>query len=76
VRALSPQKTLDRGYAVVELAGKRAGQSGTAGHAVVRRPAEAPAGAPLSIRVAEGRFGATSTGTLEQHATETGEPND
>lgn len=59
VRALSPQKTLDRGYAVVELVR----QSPAAGHAVVRRPAEAPAGAPLSIRVAEGRFGATSTGT-------------
>jgi exodeoxyribonuclease VII large subunit len=43
---------------------------------VVRRPAEAPPGAPLSIRVAEGRFGATSTGTQEQQSTETGELND
>jgi exodeoxyribonuclease VII large subunit len=76
VRALSPQKTLDRGYAVVELAGKLAEETGTAGHAVVRRPAEAPPGSPLSIRVAEGRFGATSTGTLEQPTTETGEVND
>lgn len=59
VRALSPQKTLDRGYAVVELVQ----EAPAAGHAVVRRPAEAPAGAPLSVRVAEGRFGATSTGT-------------
>jgi exodeoxyribonuclease VII large subunit len=62
VRALSPQKTLDRGYAVVELAGDQAARIAEAGHAVVRRPAEAPAGAALSIRVAEGRFGATSTG--------------
>jgi exodeoxyribonuclease VII large subunit len=63
VRALSPQKTLDRGYAVVELAGGQAAPTAVAGHAVVRRPADAPAGSPLSIRVAEGRFGATSTGT-------------
>ena len=60
VRALSPQQTLDRGYAVVELAR----EIPSAAHAVVRRPAEAPAGAPLSIRVAEGRFGATSTGMI------------
>jgi exodeoxyribonuclease VII large subunit len=76
VRALSPQKTLDRGYAVVELTGNQAERAGTAGHAVVRRPAEAPSGAPLSIRVAEGRFGATSTGTLEHPTTETGVLND
>jgi exodeoxyribonuclease VII large subunit len=81
VRALSPQKTLDRGYAVVELAGPHAASSGT-GHAVVRRPADAPTGQPLAIRVAEGRFGATSTGsgspgekpeTPDQHHPETGE---
>jgi exodeoxyribonuclease VII large subunit len=76
VRALSPQKTLDRGYAVVELADAPAARSANSGHAVVRRPAEAPAGTPLSVRVAEGRFGATSTGRLEQHTSETGEPND
>jgi exodeoxyribonuclease VII large subunit len=68
VRALSPQKTLDRGYAVVELAGDQAARIAQAGHAVVRRPAEAPAGAALSIRVAEGRFGATSTGTMSTGA--------
>jgi exodeoxyribonuclease VII large subunit len=82
VRALSPQKTLDRGYAVVELANPQAAGRSSAGHAVVRRPAEAPAGTQLSVRVAEGRFGAASTGTLESVGTlhqpqpETGEPND
>ena len=54
VRALSPQQTLDRGYAVVQLSGS--------GGAVVRQPAEAPAGTALSVRVAGGRFGAESTG--------------
>ncbi|GAB15569.1 exodeoxyribonuclease VII large subunit [Arthrobacter globiformis] len=54
VRALSPQQTLDRGYAVVQLSGS--------GGAVVRQPAQAPAGAALSVRVAGGRFGAESTG--------------
>ncbi|MFC9350875.1 exodeoxyribonuclease VII large subunit [Arthrobacter sp. NPDC057013] len=54
VRALSPQQTLDRGYAVVQL-------SGSSG-AVVRQPSQAPAGTPLSVRVAGGRFGAASTG--------------
>lgn len=54
VRALSPQQTLDRGYAVVQL-------SGTGG-TVVRQPAQAPAGTALSVRVAGGRFGAESTG--------------
>ncbi|MFC9332577.1 exodeoxyribonuclease VII large subunit [Arthrobacter sp. NPDC057009] len=55
VRALSPQQTLDRGYAVVQL-------PGSAG-AVVRQPSQAPAGTALSVRVAGGRFGAESTGT-------------
>jgi exodeoxyribonuclease VII large subunit len=54
VRALSPQQTLDRGYAVVQLSGSDG--------AVVRQPAQAPAGTPLSVRVAGGRFGAESTG--------------
>jgi exodeoxyribonuclease VII large subunit len=65
VRSLSPQKTLDRGYAVVELAdGRPARATEAAGHAVVRHPSEAPAGTALSVRVAEGQFGATSTGEL------------
>jgi exodeoxyribonuclease VII large subunit len=46
VRALSPQATLDRGYAVVTRAGT-----------VVREPAEAIG--PLRIRVARGEFAAT-----------------
>jgi exodeoxyribonuclease VII large subunit len=46
VRALSPQSTLDRGYAVVRTAGGR----------VVRDPAEAHGS--LRIRVARGEFGA------------------
>jgi exodeoxyribonuclease VII large subunit len=59
VRALSPQQTLDRGYAVVQLAGGKG--PGTEG-AVVRQPAQVPPGTGLSVRVAGGRFGATSTG--------------
>jgi exodeoxyribonuclease VII large subunit len=71
VRALSPQKTLDRGYAVVELAnGLPARATEASGHAVVRDPSEAPSGTALSVRVAHGLFGATSTGTLQQ-----GEPH-
>jgi exodeoxyribonuclease VII large subunit len=50
------------------LAGDQAARIAQAGHAVVRRPAEAPAGVSLSIRVAEGRFGATSTGATSMGA--------
>ena len=48
VRTLSPQATLDRGYAVVQLADGR----------VVRDPAEASG--RLRVRVARGEFGATA----------------
>jgi exodeoxyribonuclease VII large subunit len=58
VRALSPQKTLDRGYAVVQLANG-------APHDVVRSPLQAPEGAGLAVRVAEGRFAAVSAGHPE-----------
>ncbi len=51
VRALSPQKTLDRGYAVVQLPDK----------SIVRNPAQAPAPTDLTIRVAAGAFTAVST---------------
>jgi exodeoxyribonuclease VII large subunit len=63
VRALSPQKTLDRGYAVVQLAD---GQEvpGTP-REVVRHPSQAPAGTELTVRVAGGRFTAQSTGGQE-----------
>ena len=49
VRALSPQATLDRGYAVVQVA------AGT----VVRAPDEVREGDPLRVRVARGEFAAT-----------------
>jgi exodeoxyribonuclease VII large subunit len=49
VRALSPQATLDRGYAVVR----------RADGAVVRTPADAVG--PLRVRVAGGEFGAVAT---------------
>ncbi|ALE06823.1 exodeoxyribonuclease VII large subunit [Arthrobacter sp. ERGS1:01] len=51
VRALSPQKTLDRGYAVVQLEDR----------SIVRDPAQAPDGTPLKIRVAGGDFTAAAT---------------
>ena len=53
VRALSPQKTLDRGYAVVQL------HDG----AVVRAPEQAPEGSALRVRVALGEFAAISAHT-------------
>jgi exodeoxyribonuclease VII large subunit len=46
--ALSPTATLERGYAIVR----------TADH-VVRSPAEVTSGDAISVRVAEGTFGAT-----------------
>jgi len=49
VRALSPQATLDRGYAVVQVA------AGT----VVRAQDEVREGDPLRVRVARGEFAAT-----------------
>jgi exodeoxyribonuclease VII large subunit len=50
---LDPQRTLERGYAIV----KRA-----ADEAIVRRPAEAPPATQLRIRVAEGEIDATVDG--------------
>ncbi|WP_348790184.1 exodeoxyribonuclease VII large subunit [Leifsonia sp. NPDC080035] len=50
LRALSPQATLDRGYAIVQTA---------AGH-VVTAPAEAPAGSDLRVTVSGGAFAATA----------------
>ncbi|MFC5790579.1 exodeoxyribonuclease VII large subunit [Agromyces tardus] len=54
LRALSPQATLDRGYAIVQ---------GADGH-VVRAPGGAPAGAPLVVTLAEGSLAATSQGPV------------
>jgi exodeoxyribonuclease VII large subunit len=47
---LDPQRTLDRGYAIVRR---------SADEAIVRRPAEAPSDTRLRIRVAEGELDAT-----------------
>lgn len=54
--ALSPQGTLDRGYAIV-----RRGD-GT----VVRATADAPDGTDLTVRVADGAIGATSSGPVPE----------
>ncbi|WP_394939216.1 exodeoxyribonuclease VII large subunit [Psychromicrobium sp. YIM B11713] len=55
VRSLSPQKTLDRGYAVVQLDDGR----------VLRSAADAPPGTALKIRLAQGMLGAESTKQLK-----------
>jgi exodeoxyribonuclease VII large subunit len=60
VRSLSPQQTLDRGYAVVQVAGPDTAAEGP--KAVVRHPSQAPEGSDLSVRVAGGSFSARSTG--------------
>ncbi|MFE6967376.1 exodeoxyribonuclease VII large subunit [Agromyces sp. NPDC057679] len=52
LRALSPQSTLDRGYAIVQ---------GPDGH-VLRGPQGAPSGAALTLTLAEGRLAARSEG--------------
>jgi exodeoxyribonuclease VII large subunit len=54
LRALSPQRTLDRGYAIAQL------PSG----AVVRSDREAPAGTPLLLTLAEGAVRSTSEGEV------------
>jgi len=49
LRALSPQRTLDRGYAIAQLPDG----------AVLRSAADAPAGTPLLLTLADGRVGTT-----------------
>ncbi|WP_157156788.1 MULTISPECIES: exodeoxyribonuclease VII large subunit [unclassified Diaminobutyricimonas] len=49
LRALSPQRTLDRGYAIAQLPD---------GH-VLRSAVDAPAGTPLLLTLADGKVGAT-----------------
>ncbi len=67
LRALSPQGTLDRGYAIVQNA---------AGH-VVGSPGEAPEGAVVRVTVAGGAFAATAGERLASPATEGhGDPGD
>jgi exodeoxyribonuclease VII large subunit len=54
LRALSPQRTLDRGYAIVQLQGGD----------IVRGQMDAPSGAALRLTLADGSIGATSDGPL------------
>jgi exodeoxyribonuclease VII large subunit len=49
LRALSPQRTLDRGYAIAQLPGGE----------VLKRAADAPGGTVLKLTLAEGAIGAT-----------------
>ncbi len=58
LRALSPQGTLDRGYAIAQLADG----------SVLRGPADAPAGAHLTVTVADGAIAATSNGEIPTKA--------
>ncbi len=60
LRALSPQATLDRGYAIVQ---------GPDGH-VVRAPDAAPEGSELTLTLAEGVLGAVSTGAVRREGAE------
>ncbi|MCU1481397.1 MAG: exodeoxyribonuclease large subunit [Subtercola sp.] len=67
LRALSPQSTLDRGYAIVQQ-GASAGQQGSdqqgSGH-IVRSPADAPLDTELTITLASGALKALSQGELD-----------
>jgi exodeoxyribonuclease VII large subunit len=50
LRALSPQRTLDRGYAIAQLPGG----------AALRSANDAPKGTPLLLTVADGRLAAVA----------------
>lgn len=67
LRALSPQRTLDRGYALVERVPADAdpGSTTAAERTLVRSAADAPDGATLRIRLAEGKIAATSHGAID-----------
>jgi exodeoxyribonuclease VII large subunit len=65
-RALSPLATLQRGYAVLQ---------DDAGH-VIGSVADVAAGAPVSVRVADGRVLATTTGTEPDPASPTSTPEE
>jgi exodeoxyribonuclease VII large subunit len=58
LRALSPLRTLERGYAIV------LGGDGTA----LRHTADAPAGTQLTVRVVDGAVAATSEGVVHSDA--------
>lgn len=65
LRALSPQRTLDRGYALVERVDAAAASIADASpesRTVLRNAADAPAGTRLRIRLAEGVLAAASEG--------------
>lgn len=64
LRALSPQGTLDRGYAIVQLADG----------AVARTPEDAPDGTALSIALAGGRVAAVSSGLIDPDRAEIAKP--
>jgi exodeoxyribonuclease VII large subunit len=59
LRSLSPQQTLDRGYAIALTKTKK----------LVRSTSDAPAGTELSLMLADGRLGATSTGATSKSDT-------
>lgn len=59
LRALSPQRTLDRGYAIVQRVDPEAD---VPGGAVIRAAGDAPAGTDLLVTLASGAIGASSTG--------------
>ncbi|NLA64453.1 MAG: exodeoxyribonuclease VII large subunit [Leucobacter sp.] len=56
--ALSPRATLERGYAIAQLLGANSEPT-----AVLRDPADAPAGSAILVSLAAGRLAATSNGT-------------
>jgi exodeoxyribonuclease VII large subunit len=58
LRALSPKATLDRGYAIAQLADARDGAG-----AVLRDPADAPEGTAILLSLAGGRLATTSDGS-------------
>ena len=64
LRALSPLRTLERGYAIV------LGGDGTA----LRRVGDAPAGASLMVRVVDGAVAAVSEGAVHTSAEGSAEP--
>ncbi|MDI9889913.1 MULTISPECIES: exodeoxyribonuclease VII large subunit [unclassified Microbacterium] len=55
LRALSPEATLARGYAIAQVEGG----------GIVRDATQAPAGSRVVVTVAEGAFGASSTGPVD-----------
>ncbi len=64
LRALSPLRTLERGYAIV------LGADGTA----LRRVADAPTGSAMTVRVVDGAVAATSDGPADAHGVRTAAP--